>query len=53
MVMLHLRIPAPVREASSKGKSGRQVWKESFMRGVLLWLVGVPIPLIILIYLLF
>ena len=25
--------------------------KEDFMRGVLLWLIGVPIPIIILLYL--
>ncbi|WP_280162181.1 hypothetical protein [Pseudoxanthobacter soli] len=32
---------------------GRKEGKGDIMRGILLWLVGVPIPVIILIYLLF
>jgi hypothetical protein len=34
-------------------RSGRLQSQERHMRGILLWLIGVPIPVILLIYFLF
>lgn len=36
---------------ASGGSMKRFQYKEQIMRGVLLWLVGIPIPIIILLYL--
>lgn len=36
---------------ASGGSIKRFQYKEQIMRGVLLWLVGIPIPIIILLYL--
>ena len=45
---------APMSEAVPKRNSTSQaiaaVQKEEAMRGVLLWLLGIPIPIIILLY---
>jgi hypothetical protein len=42
----------PGREATDEPeRSGKTPTRKASMRGILLWLVGIPIPIIILLYL--